>query len=139
MRSGRLRLMAVFVAIVSASASIAGENIPSGEPGGPAYVRMPPIAFSVIGPSNRIDKEVSITLALELEEGKNEQMLEAYRRTLMDSFLVTLTTLYEDENPDGNVDTEQLKDRLLKAADQVTGPGLIHAVLVISLGERKRR
>jgi len=131
--------MAVFVAIVSASASIAGENIPSGEPGGPAYVRMPPIAFSVIGPSNRIDKEVSITLALELEEGKNEQMLEAYRRTLMDSFLVTLTTLYEDENPDGNVDTEQLKDRLLKAADQVTGPGLIHAVLVISLGERKRR
>jgi hypothetical protein len=131
--------MLVAVALLAALPAIAGENIPSGEPGGPAYVRMPPIAFSVIGPSNRIDKEVSITLALELEPGKTEQNLEAFRRLLMDSFLVTLTTLYEDENPDGNVDTDELKDRLLKASNQVTGPGMVHEVLVISLGERKRR
>jgi hypothetical protein len=124
-----------FLALPAAAA----ENYPAGAPGGPAYCRIQPISFSVIGPSNKIDKEVSITLALELEQGKTEQMCEPFRHTLMDSLLVTLTSLYEDENPDGNVDTDELKERLLKAATDVTGKGFVHSVLLISLGERKRR
>jgi len=117
----------------------AAENHPAGVPGGPAYVRLPPISFSVIGPANRIDKEVSISIDLELEKDKTEQMFEPYRRNILDAFLVTLTSLYEDENPDGNVDTDQLKERLLESATEVTGKGFVHTVLLISVGERKRR
>ena len=66
-------------------------------------------------------------------------MFEPYRRNILDAFLVTLPSLYEDENPDGNVDTDQLKERLLESATEVTGKGFVHTVLLISVGERKRR
>jgi flagellar basal body-associated protein FliL len=132
-------LLPLLLALASAGPALAAETHPGGVPGGPVYVRLPPISFSVIGPSNRIDKEVSISIDLELEKDKTEQMFEPYRRNLQDAFLVTLTSLYEDDNPDGNVDTDQLKHRLLEAASDVTGAGFVHSVLLISVGERKRR
>lgn len=125
--------------LLLAAPALAAETHPAGVPGGPVYIRLPPISVSVIGPSNKIDKEVSISVDLELENDKTEQMFEPYRRTLQDAFLVTLTSLYEDDNPDGNVDSDQLKQRLLEAATDVTGKGFVRSVLLISVGERKRR
>jgi flagellar basal body-associated protein FliL len=135
----RQLVLASLAGMMLAPGAHAAETHPGGVPGGPVYVRLPPIAFSVIGPSNRIDKEVSMSVDLELEEGKTEQEFEPYRRNLLDSFLVTLTSLYEDENPDETVDSDQMKDRLLEAATAVTGKGFVHSVLLISVGERKRR
>lgn len=117
----------------------AAENHPAGTENGPAYVRLPPIAFSVIGPTNKIDKEVSVQIDLELEKGKTEQDFEPYRRNLLDAFLVTLTGLYEDNNPTGAVAPEDLKSHLLEAATDVTGPNFVRSVLLISVGERKHQ
>ena len=138
MRRAWIVVPGFWLALAGAPA-LAAEGYAAGAPGGPAYVRMSPIAFSVIGPSNRIDKEVSVTVALELEQGKTEQMFEVYRRSVIDAFLVTLTAIYEDEHPDDPVDSDDLKQRLLDTANQVAGKGLVHSVLLISLGERKRR
>jgi len=106
-------------------------------PGGPVYVRLRPISFSVIGPDNKIDKEVSILLDLELEADKTEPQLEPYKRQVMDAFLVTLNEAYTEQKPDDPpVGGDGLKAKLLKVATDITGPGLIHQVLIMSIGER---
>jgi hypothetical protein len=106
-------------------------------PGAPVYVRLKPIAFSVIGPNNKIDKEVSILLDLEMEPEKTEPMLDPYRRKLTDAFMVTLNQIYTEHQPDDPpVGGEILKDKLLQVATDIAGPGLIHGVLIMSIGER---
>jgi hypothetical protein len=106
-------------------------------PGGPVYVRLKPISFSVIGPDNKVNKEVSVSLDLELEESKTEPMLDPYRRKMMDAFLVTLNELYTDRKPDDPpVAGDVLKDRLLEVATAIVGPGVVHEVLIMSIGER---
>lgn len=132
-------LAALFLVSTMAPAALAAENHPAGTEDGPAYVRLPPIAFSVIGPTNKIEKEVSIQIDLELEKGRSEQQFEPYRRNLLDAFLVTLTGLYEDDNPTGTVVLDDLKSRLREVANDVTGPGFVRSVLLISVGERKHQ
>jgi hypothetical protein len=106
-------------------------------PGGPVYVRLKPIAFSVIGPDNQIDKEVSILLDLELEPDKTEPLLDPFKRKMMDAFLVELNEAYTVHTPDDPpVGGDALKDKLLEVATGIAGPGLIHGVLIMSIGER---
>jgi flagellar basal body-associated protein FliL len=119
------------------SAMAAGENHAAGTVNGPVYMRLKPISFSVIGPTNKIEKEVSVQLDLELEKGKTQEMLEPYRNNITDTVLVTLTGLYEDNNPSGEVAPEDMKASLLDAINTVAGTGMVHAVLLISIGERK--
>ncbi len=138
-RKARAAAAALMLAVAFGHAAGAAESHPAGPEDGPAYVRMPPIAFSVIGPTNKIDKQISVMVDLELEKGKTEQMFEPYRRSILDSFLVTLTGLYDDENPGCDVAPDELKSRLLAAASDVTGPGFVHTVLLISVGERKHQ
>lgn len=106
-------------------------------PGGPTYVRLRPISFSVIGADNRINKEVSILLDLELEQDKTEPQFEPYKRQVMDAFLIALNEAYTEQKPDDPpVGGDELKAKLLKAASDITGPGVIHQVLIMSIGER---
>jgi flagellar basal body-associated protein FliL len=106
-------------------------------PGGPVYVRLRPISFSVIGADNKIDKEVSILLDLELEPDKTEPQFEPYKRQVMDAFLITLNEAYTEQKPDDPpVGGDDLKAKLLKAATDITGSGIIHQVLIMSIGER---
>jgi hypothetical protein len=135
-RRGFLGTIVLTICFAWTMAATAGESHPAGVPGGPAYVRLPPIALSVIGPNNKIGKEVSVMADLELTKDKTEQMFEPYRRNLMDAFLVALTGLYEDDNPDGQVSSDAMKQKLLDAAQQVTGPDFVQSVLLISVGER---
>jgi hypothetical protein len=117
--------------------SAAAEGHAGSMPGGPVYVRLKSLSFSVIGPDNKIDKEVSILLDLELEPNKLEPMLDPFRRKMLDAFLVTLNEIYSERKPgDPPVGGEELKDRLMKAAEEITGPGFIHDVLIMSIGER---
>ena len=106
-------------------------------PGGPIFVRLKPISFSVIGPDNRIAQEVSVQLDLELEPDKNELMLDPYKRKMMDAFLVTLNEIYTEHKPgDPPVGGDDLKDKLLKVVTDLVGPGIVHGVLIMSIGER---
>ena len=106
-------------------------------PGGPVYVRLKPISFSVIGPDNRISQEVSIQLDLELEPEKAEPLLDPYKRKMMDAFLVTLNEIYTEHKPgDPPVGGDELKDKLMKVITDIAGPGIVHGVLIMSIGER---
>jgi hypothetical protein len=106
-------------------------------PSGPTFVRLRPISFSVIGATNKIDKEVSLMLVLELDEGKTEQLFDPFRRQVLDVFLTTLNEIYDEQKPgDPPVSGDLLKDKLLEVATGITGPGLIHSVLILSVGER---
>ena len=106
-------------------------------PGGPVYVRLKPISFSVIGPDNRIAQEVSIQLDLEMEPEKTEPLLDPYKRKMMDAFLVTLNEAYTEHKPgDPPVGGDELKDKLMKVVTDIAGPGLVHGVLIMSIGER---
>ncbi len=125
--------------LAASNPGLAAESHPAGTPEGPVYIRLSPISFSVIGGTNKIDKEVSVMADLELEKGKTEQDFEPFRRNLIDSFLVTLTGLYDDSAPGGTVAAEDVKIHLLEAAKQVTGPDFVHSVLLISVGERKHQ
>ncbi len=133
-----LSLSLILSFILAAPSAIAGgENHAAGTLNGPVYVRLKPISFSVIGPTNKIEKEVSVQLDLELEKGKTQEMLEPYRTNITDAVLVTLTGLYEDNNPTGVVAPEDMKASLLEAINNVAGAGIVHGVLLISIGERK--
>ena len=132
----RALLLTLCLATLAVSLAHAGETHSGGVPGGPTYVRLPPISLSVIGTDNKISKEVAVMADLELTKDKTEQMFEPYRRSLMDAFLVALTGLYEDDNPDGKVTSDDMKQKLLEAATQVTGPNFVQSVLLISVGER---
>ncbi|HVJ52380.1 MAG TPA: hypothetical protein VM689_07960 [Aliidongia sp.] len=117
--------------------SLIGSAALAAEGSGPSYVRLRPISFSVIGPSNKIDKEVSLSLVLELEGGKTEAQFDPFRRQVLDSFLVALNELYDSQKPgDPPVPGEAIKDKLLEVASEITGPGLIKSVLILSVGER---
>ncbi|MGB8841048.1 MAG: hypothetical protein WCC64_08230 [Aliidongia sp.] len=132
----RALLLTICFALLSAPAAFAQGHAPS-LPGAPVYVRLKPIAFSVIGPNNKIDKEVSILLDLEMEPDKTEPMLDPYRRKLTDAFMVALNEVYTEHRPDDPpVGGEILKDKLLQVATDIAGPGLIHGVLIMSIGER---
>lgn len=125
------------IVLATSWAMAASENHAAGTLNGPVYVRLKPISFSVIGPTNKIEKEVSVQLDLELEKGKTQDMLEPYRNNIIDAVLVTLTGLYEDNNPTGVVAPEDIKASLLEAINNVVGGGMVHGVLLISIGERK--
>ena len=103
---------------------------------GPSFVHLKPISFSVIGPGNKITKEVSIILNLELEDGRDEKELEPYKRQMADAFLVTLSDAFDSVPAGGDVDLVTMKERLLKVATGIAGPHFIRSVLVIGIGER---
>jgi hypothetical protein len=104
---------------------------------GPIYVRLTPVSFSVIGASNKIEEEVSLMLVLELETGKTEDVFRPFRRQVLDGFLVALNELYDGKKPgDPPVPVDDIKDRLMQVATDITGPGFIRSVLVTSIGER---
>ncbi len=107
---------------------------------GPVYARLKPISFSVIGPDNKITKEVSILLDLQLTQGKAQQDIEPFTRQIEDAFLVECTEIW-DSQPVGAppVRADRVKARLFKIASGITGPGLIDAVLIQELGERPGR
>jgi hypothetical protein len=137
MRRLRFLLPIVCVSLLPVPHGQAAESHATTMPGGPNYVRLKAIAFSVIGPTNKIDKEVSIMLDLELEPQKTEAMIDPFRRKMMDAFLVALNEIYTERKPDDPpVGGDELKDRLLQVATDITGPGLIHGVLIMSIGER---
>jgi hypothetical protein len=132
----RTLLLTVCLGFLPMSLALAESHGPA-LPGAPSYVRLKPIAFSVIGPNNKIDKEVSILLNLEMEPEKTELMLGPYRRKLTDAFMVALNEIYTEHKPDDPpVGGEVLKERLLQVANDIVGPGLVHGVLIMSIGER---
>ncbi len=133
----RALLCALGLGLALAPPAFAADSHAVTMPGGPVYVRLKPISFSVIGPDNKIDKEVSVLLDFEMEQDKNEGMLDPYKRKIMDAFLVTLNEIYSERKlDDPPIDGEELKSRLLDVATGITGPGLIHGVLIMSIGER---
>ena len=126
-------ILPCLIALVLSLAALpagAAENI------GPAFVRLKPISFSVIGPTDKITKEVSIVLNLELEEGKDEKSLDPYRRQIGDAFLITLSDIFDAVPAGSDVDLIAMKERLLQVATGIAGPGYVHSVLVIGIGER---
>ena len=90
----RLLLLITCLGLLPVSRGQAAESHATAMPGGPNYVRLKAIAFSVIGPTNKIDKEVSILLDLEMEPDKTEAMFDPYRRKMMDAFLLALNEIY---------------------------------------------
>ena len=76
-------------------------------------------------------------LDLELCDGKTEQLFDPFRRQVLDGFLMALNELYDAQQPgDPPLPGEVLKDKLLQVATDITGPGLIRSVLILSVGER---
>jgi hypothetical protein len=106
-------------------------------PDGPAFVKMPPISFSVIGVDNRIQKEIQILINLEMMPGKLEADLGPFKRRLQDSYLVSMSDLWDARPVDGpEVSGEEIKAKLLKITTDVAGPGIVKSVLLLGIGER---
>ncbi len=118
----------------------AAEGGGEGKGAGPVYARLKPISFSVIGNTNKIEREVSILLSLELHEGKLEAEIEPNRRRLMDALFLTLSDVYDSAPPgNGPVPLPLIKERLLETAREVLGKDFVDTVLVISIGERPHK
>jgi hypothetical protein len=133
------RLLLLACCLIPTLPAGAAEKVATTLPGGPVFVRLKPISFSVIGADNKLQKQVSIQLDLELEPDKAEPALDPYRRKMLDAFLVALDELYSDRKPDDPpVDGDELKGKLLDIATGITGPGLIHGVLIMAIGERSQ-
>jgi hypothetical protein len=106
---------------------------------GPDYVRLTPISFSVIGDDDKIDKEVSVFLALELKSGVKEAQLNPYTMRLQDSLLVALTQLWDSRPVRGpQIPATEIKQTLLPVVTGVTGPNKVAQILILGIGERIR-
>jgi hypothetical protein len=108
-----------------------------GNPDGPNFVKMQSVSFSVIGNDNRIQKEVQVLINLELEKGKVEAALDPFKRKLQDSFLMTLSEMWDSRAVDAPpISGEEIKAKLLKVATDIVGPGIIKSVLLLGIAER---
>lgn len=105
---------------------------------GPDYLRLTPIAFSVIGQDNKVDLEVSIALALELKPGVTESMVSPYEPKIQDQILVALSDLWESHPLNVNVLTTEIKRKLMPVIANVTGSDKVAQVLILGIGEKRR-
>jgi len=88
------RLFLVVMMVLMACGILLAAKARAAQPSiGPDYLRLTPIAFSVIGQDNKVDLEVSIALALELKPGITESMVSPYEHKIQDQILVALSDL----------------------------------------------
>jgi hypothetical protein len=140
LRHGKIRrLFRAAGATLVVGATILGSTAQAAAPTiGPNYLRLTPIAFSVIGDDNKIDLEVSIVLALELKPGVTEAMVSPFQPKIQDQALVTLTDLWEAHALNVTVLTTQIKGALLPVISGVAGKDKVEQVLILGIGERRR-
>jgi hypothetical protein len=132
-----LLLILVLMAPATLLPSTAAHAAEGKAPDGPAFVKMPPISFSVIGADNRIQKEIQILINLELEPGKIEGALDPFKRRLQDAFLVSMSELWDSRPANGPaIPGEEIKAKLLQITTEVAGPGIVKSVLLLGIGER---
>jgi flagellar basal body-associated protein FliL len=140
----RLGIMLVPIAVLAicmpgsaARAEEGGEQKPV--VAGPTYIHFMPLSFSVIGTDNRIFEQVSISLVLELAQGKGENSLDPYTPRLQDAYLTALNQMW-DEHPVGSppVTAKEIKEKLLTITNGITGPGFVAAILLSGIDERMR-
>jgi hypothetical protein len=129
-RIGRLLLALLLLACGLAPAAYADD-----EKGGPAYLKLDPVDFSVLSDDGRLKIQVSIQLALELEPGLTEATMRAYQPKIEDKILPILDTLWESEAPNAPVSVQQIKQVLTPAIIDVTGKDKILEVLVLDVRE----
>jgi hypothetical protein len=135
----RRRLSAVLILILLATGLPVRAGHAADGSIGPDYVRLTPISFSVIGDDNKIDKEVSVFLALELKTGVKEAELNPYTMRLQDTLLVALTQLWDSRPVHGpQIPTSEIKKTLLPVVQSVTGPDKVAQILILGIGERLR-
>jgi len=104
---------------------------------GPVFVKMQSISFSVIGPDNKIQKEIQVLINLQLEPGKVEAVLDPFKRRLQDAYLISCSELWDSQPKDAPpVSGEEIKAKLLQVTTDIVGPGTVKAVLLLGIGER---
>jgi hypothetical protein len=136
-KAHRLFLAVVTVLLLCAVALVSRAR--AAEPNiGPNYLRLTPIAFSVIGDDNKVDLQVSIVLALELKPGITEAMVQPFEPKIQDKALVALTDLWESQPLAVTVETSQIKRMLLSVISGVTGDDKVQQILILGLGEIRR-
>ena len=108
-----------------------------GNPDGPNFVKMPVIAFSVIGADNKIQREVQIVINLEMAKGKLEPELDPFKRKLQDAYLIAMSDMWDARPANApSVSGEDIKNTLYKTTTDVVGPDLVKSVLILGIGER---
>jgi len=133
----RLFLIATLAAVGALWLNAPARAAEGAPPDGPVFVKIPSISFSVVGVANKNKKEVQILVSLELEKGQIEAVIDPYRRRLQDAFLISMAETWDSRAPDAPpVQGEEIKAKLLKAATDITGPGIVKSVLLLGIGER---
>ncbi|HEV2677111.1 MAG TPA: hypothetical protein VGV37_21460 [Aliidongia sp.] len=132
-----LLLILVVVCEISGAPAHAAEGGGASSSDTPVFVKMPGIAFSVIGSNNKIQKEIQLLISLELEKGKVEAALDPFKRRLQDAYLVSLADMWESRPADAPpVSGDEIKDKLLQITTDTAGPGIVKSVLILGIGER---
>jgi hypothetical protein len=125
-----------FLALPSYAAEHEGAAAPAEN--GPAYIRFDPIFVSVIDGS-RVNRQVGVTLIIEIKEGQSKADVEAQRKKLNDAFFRELYGFFQTQaGASGRIDQAYMKQRLLVAASKIVGPDIVKEVLVEQLFERGR-
>lgn len=107
-------------------------------PAGPVFVNIQPIVLPVIE-GNNVTRQVGVLLTLELAPGQTAAGIAPKQRVLTDAFITELYRIYGwRSGADRVVNEDLIKRRLLATADQVLGPGVVHAILIRQLLEQDR-
>jgi flagellar basal body-associated protein FliL len=107
-------------------------------PGQPFFVQLPPIFVPVIG-KDRVSRQVSVALAVEIADGAHAPDIEPKRAALNDAFLNDIYVYVQQRGGIGTTSGERaLKDRLRDTAQRILDPVEVKEVLVEEFFEQSR-
>jgi flagellar FliL protein len=130
------RLAIVIFSVLLAVAARAAEQK---APEGPVFVTLPAITIPVYE-GERLARQASLVLALELEKGRVEADVAPLRPRLVDAYITDLTAIFEQRSfEDRLIEPQAIKPKLLETTERVLGPGLVKDVLIQQAMERARR
>ena len=129
-------LALVFMAGTANSADRSAVVVPV--PGQPFFVQLAPIFVPVID-KNKISRQVSIAVAVEIADGGQASNVEEKRRALNDAFLSDIYAFVQQRGGIGSPQSAiALKERLRLTAERVLQPVAVKEVEIEEFFERGR-
>jgi flagellar basal body-associated protein FliL len=138
--SDRARALAFLAILAAAAPAWAADRAPvvMPVPGQPFFFQLAPIFVPVID-KDRISRQVSIAIAIEIADGSQVPAVEAKRQMLDDAFLRDVYVFVQQRGGVGRPQAEQaLKEKLRAAARRILDPVAVTEVDIEEFFERQR-
>lgn len=102
-----------------------------------SFLQLDPFVLPMFDPDGRIDRHLSVTIALEFDSKSGRERVIRLRRQLRDAYLSDLMLLVERMTPDQErLSAKRVKRRLMFVSEKLLGREVIKTILIQGIFER---